>query len=46
VTVVNQTKKTAFDVALNFSARQREILLAGGLLNLTRDQQKKAEGKV
>ncbi len=46
VTVVNQTKKTSFDVALNFSARQREILLAGGLLNLTRDQQKKAEGKV
>ncbi|HNY27102.1 MAG TPA: aconitate hydratase [Candidatus Sumerlaeota bacterium] len=45
VTVVNQTKKTSFEVALNFSVRQREILLAGGLLNLTRDQQKKAESK-
>ncbi len=42
IQVKNLTQETAFEVNLDFSPRQREILLAGGLLNLTRAQAKKA----
>ncbi|HBF33721.1 TPA: aconitate hydratase, partial [Candidatus Sumerlaeota bacterium] len=36
----NVTKKKSFSVKLPFSERQRAMLLAGGLLNLTRDTNK------
>ena len=35
-TVTNKTQGTTFDVSLDFSARQRDMLLAGGLLNYTK----------
>lgn len=38
LTVQNVTKGTAFDVRLAASARQRQMLVAGGLLNYTRDR--------
>jgi aconitate hydratase len=37
--VRNATKKKTYTAQLSLSARQREMLLAGGLLNLTRMQQ-------
>ena len=36
-TVKNVTKGTTFDVNLDFSTRQRDMLLAGGLLNYTKE---------
>ena len=39
--VVNLTKKQEFEVAAMISERQREILLAGGLLNYTREKHSK-----
>ena len=36
-TVKNKTQGTTFDVALDFSTRQRDMLLAGGLLNYTKE---------
>ena len=36
-TVKNATKDTTFDVNLDFSKRQRDMLLAGGLLNYTKE---------
>ncbi|MFP4380975.1 MAG: aconitate hydratase [Candidatus Sumerlaeia bacterium] len=36
--VKNVTKNNTFPVALNFTERQREILAAGGLLNLTKEK--------
>ena len=37
VTVVNETSGVEFSANLNLSARDRDILLAGGLLNYTKD---------
>ena len=36
-TVKNKTQGTEFKVNLDFSARQRDMLLAGGLLNYTKE---------
>ena len=36
-TLENKTQGTTFDVALDFSTRQRDMLLAGGLLNYTKE---------
>ena len=41
IRVVNLTKKQEFEVAAMISERQREILLAGGLLNYTREKHSK-----
>lgn len=38
ITVTNNTKKLTFKVRHNLSQRQRAVLLAGGLLNYTRQQ--------
>ena len=38
IRIMNRTKGIAFDAALNISDRQAEILLAGGLLNFTRQE--------
>lgn len=43
--VNNATRKTRFVVRLDFSARQRDMLIAGGLLNLTRNAQAAAAKK-
>lgn len=40
ITVYNKTKKTNFKVKCNISERQRNIILAGGLLNYTRESVK------
>ena len=36
-TVKNKTQGTTFEVNLDFSTRQRDMLLAGGLLNYTKE---------
>ncbi|MBQ5591221.1 MAG: aconitate hydratase, partial [Clostridia bacterium] len=36
-TVKNKTQGTEFEVNLDFSIRQRDMLLAGGLLNYTKE---------
>ena len=38
LTAVNKTKGTSFEVVLNVSDRQKEMLYAGGLLNYTKSQ--------
>ena len=38
VKVTNQTKGFDFEVCVDLSARQKEMLIAGGLLNYTREQ--------
>ena len=38
VRVLNKTKGTSFEAEMNLSDRQRDMLLAGGLLNYTREQ--------
>ena len=40
ILVRNKTKETEFEAAAALSQRQKDILLAGGLLNYTRDQSK------
>ncbi len=40
IKVYNKTKGAEFEVSCNISERQREIILAGGLLNYTRDSVK------
>ena len=37
VKVTNKTKGTSFEVSCELSRRQRDIILAGGLLNYTRE---------
>ena len=38
VRVLNKTKDISFEAEMNLSDRQRDMLLAGGLLNYTREQ--------
>ena len=40
ITVLNKTKGTSFQVNCQISERQRDIILAGGLLDYTRESVK------
>ena len=39
ITVTNLTKNITFKVRLSFSPREKEALLAGGIINLIRSQE-------
>ncbi len=42
VVVINQTKKIKYEMAIEISQRQKEMLIAGGLINLIKAKKEKA----